>query len=207
VILKIDLQYFPTIISSSALFNSTSVEFALYDPWRKMSFRNRCIVAGANGAQSLTVPVLGGRGQRLSYREVRIDHRGNWQKKHWRTIFSAFGRAPFFEHYAPGLEALFGQRVEKLVDWNLVVLDWLAGALRLPLPRQVIPGTVAPGIDLADRIRPNNYADPGVGIPSPIYAQVFQDRLGFLPNLSTLDLLLCVGPNEAAAILTGNAAR
>ena len=165
-----------------------------------MSFRNRCIVAGANGPVALTVPVLGGREQRGSYGEVRIDHRGDWQKRHWRTLFSAYGRAPFFEHFKPGLESLFEHQIEKLADWNLLTLDWVARSLGLTLPDQIDSIIREPDLDLTDRIRPKGYADPGVGIRAPVYAQVFQDRFGFLPNLSVLDLLFCAGPSARALL-------
>jgi hypothetical protein len=165
-----------------------------------MSFRNRCIVAGANGPVALTVPVMGGREQRSQYVEVRIDYREDWQIRHWRTLFSAYGRAPFFEHYGPGLESLFGQRVDKISDWNLLALDWVAKSLGLSLPEQVDILSGEPDRNLSDRIRPKGYADPGVGIPSPVYAQVFQDRFGFLPNLSILDLLFCCGPGARSLL-------
>jgi hypothetical protein len=37
----------------------------------------------------------------------------------------------------------------------------------------------------------------------PIYQQVFEDRNGFLPGMSILDLLFCCGPN-AKALLKDN---
>jgi len=39
---------------------------------------------------------------------------------------------------------------------------------------------------------------PAEGFPK--YVQVFEDRNGFLPNLSILDLIFCTGP-EAALLL------
>lgn len=167
-----------------------------------MSFRNRCLVAGANGIQSLTVPVEGGREQKAIYKDIRIDEQADWRKRHWRTLFSAYGKAPFFEYYGSELEALFQVRKTFLVDWNLTVLDWLAVRLKIPMPEILELGgdlKVLPDLDLADRIRPSNYIG-GAGLTPPVYAQVFQERHGFLPNLSVLDMLLCLGPEAGRRI-------
>lgn len=169
-----------------------------------MTFRNRCLVATANGILTLTVPVEGGREQKAVYKDIRIDEREDWRKRHWRTLFSAYGKAPFFEYYGGDLEALFQVRKVHLVDWNLTVLDWLASRLKISLPLIVGPGTGLPAVDadldLADKIRPASYAGSIGGITPPVYPQVFQERHGFLPNLSVLDMLLCLGPEAGRVI-------
>ena len=169
-----------------------------------MSFRNRCLIAGGNGIQALTVPIEGGREQRAIYRDVRIDEREDWRKRHWRTLFSAYGKAPFFEHYGGGLEALFQERKTFLVDWNLTVLDWLSARLKVQLPELAVHeegiSTGPFDLDLADLIRPAHYTGTIGGLTPPTYTQVFQDRHGFLPNLSILDMLLCLGPEAGRRI-------
>ena len=127
--LLIELQYFPPIKSYSALIKSTDVYISLYENYQRRSFRNRCILSGANGLIPLTVPVAGGRNQKKVFSEVRIDYSTDWQQQHWRTIFSAYGKSPWFFHYAESLEKLYSQKVELLVDWNQVCLDWVNNAL------------------------------------------------------------------------------
>ena len=169
-----------------------------------MSFRNRCLVAGGNGIQALTVPINGGREQRAVYRDVRIDEQADWRKRHWRTLFSAYGKAPFFEHYGADLETLFQIRKTFLVDWNLAVLDWLTARLKLQMPELAGPGIIGgmalTDLDLTDRIRPARYTEPVGNLIPPSYPQVFQERHGFLPNLSVLDMLLCLGPEAGRQI-------
>ena len=168
-----------------------------------MSFRNRCLVAGANKVEVLTVPVQGGREQKAIYKDIRIDEREDWRRRHWRTLFSAYGKAPFFDHYGADLEALFRVRCTYLVDWNLLVLEWLSARLKTPMPNSLGPGLdpgESPDLELADCIKPSNYTEPVPGIQTPSYPQVFQERHGFLPNLSVLDMLLCLGPDAGRSL-------
>ena len=47
-------------------------------------------------------------------------------------------------------------------------------------------------LDYRDRWLPKNYAREEKAW-KPKYTQVFEDKFGFLPNLSVLDLLFCKG--------------
>ncbi len=127
--LVIELQYFPPVKSYSALIKSTNVFFSIYENYQRRSFRNRCILSGANGLISLTVPVAGGRNQKKVFSEVRIDYSSDWQQQHWRSVFSAYGKSPWFFHYADSLEKLYAQKVDLLVEWNQICLDWVNKAL------------------------------------------------------------------------------
>jgi hypothetical protein len=190
------------------------------------------VLATANGMQSLSIPVDGGRNQRALYRDIRIDYQGDWQIRHWRSIFSAYGKSPWFFQYADSLEAVYRHRDQFLVDWNVRCLHWVSSALRLPpgaplvlalgnpdagwgkhppdasavhppgLTRSPGPGIVreqGPVIDLSNQVTPANFQDARFG-PFPRYPQVFEERWGFLPNLSVLDLIFCCGPGAPALL-------
>ena len=47
--------------------------------------------------------------EKYSLAEVRIDYGQKWLNNHWRTIRSAYGKAPFFEHYCEDLEKVLVQ--------------------------------------------------------------------------------------------------
>jgi hypothetical protein len=51
---------------------------------------------------------------------------------HWRTIFSCYGKSPFFDYYSTDLEKLLGERHLYLFDLNLAALEWLREVLRFP---------------------------------------------------------------------------
>ncbi len=125
--IKIEIQYFMNIVSYSTLLKSLNIDFSLYDSYRKMSFRNRCVISTANGLLSLTVPILGGRSVRSPFSATRIDHSAPWQERHWRSIFSAYGNSPWFFHYGDSLELLFRRRETFLADWNQACFEWFDG--------------------------------------------------------------------------------
>ncbi|NDC77509.1 MAG: hypothetical protein EBZ67_06525 [Chitinophagia bacterium] len=185
------LHYFPNLVSYVSSLRDDVFDVVGAEPYRKMSFRNRCIIAAANGPLTLSIPIQGGRGVRTPYREVRICERQDWRGRHWKTIASAYGKAPWFFHYAEGLEVLFRTPHDRLMDWNLACLVWVDRSLGLKdVERKVC---MAPSTSLSvDLITPQDYKDPVHG-PFPAYFQLFEEKHGFLPNLSILDFVMCVG--------------
>lgn len=164
------------------------------EPFRKMTWRNRYRIATANGPLLLSIPVTGGRTLKTPFNEVMIDPKQDWQKQHWRSLFSAYGRAPFFEYYGPALEKLIHQPKEKLIDFNLAALQWIRKELRLTTSFSI--GNESPA-DLS--LMHQTFAEDASTL---VYGQVFEDRHGFLPNLSILDLLMNEGPAAKGLLLS-----
>ncbi|TAG99331.1 MAG: hypothetical protein EAZ17_08415 [Sphingobacteriales bacterium] len=190
--LFIESQYFPCVTVSKILSKKTHIGILLCEPFRKMSFQNRCIIPTANGLVGLSVPLVGGRGNRLPMGQVRIDNKQRWQTTHWRTITSAYNRSPFFEFYAHSLETMFHTPVEFLHEWNGLVFSWLTDQLKLSLFVENI-NMISDGHRL-DQPLPSNYQEERFVAGLPVYQQVFQERHGFTPNVSSMDLLFCTGP-------------
>jgi hypothetical protein len=170
-----------------------------------MSFRNRCLIAGANGIISLSVPLQHGRNQQSQMNEVRIARSEDWQARHWKSIQSAYNRSPFFDHYRDELESLFQLKFELLMDWDLECLKWTKEKLRWPaeirLTERREPGSETElWQDLRNKVLPKNHQDF-----TPVkYRQVFEEKTGFLPNLSILDLLFNLG-KQAGNLLNNGA--
>src|SRR3954454_23722404 len=104
--LVIDLQTFPCINYIRKLILEKHIKLDKYESFQKMSFRNRYVIAGANGIQSLTIPLVGGREQKKLIREVCIDNTTDWKTKHWGSLLSAYSKAPFFEYYSQEIKNL-----------------------------------------------------------------------------------------------------
>jgi len=193
-----DIQYFSPIVWYLKLNNISNCIFDPYEPFRKMSFRNRCTLLGPNGPVNLSIPLIGGRGQKREMKEVRISTTERWQIRHWRTLTSCYNHSPWFEYFRDELDILYTRPFTFLMDWNLTCFHWVADKMSIPTPISLLSAPLPP--------------DPGSGwddwrgylMPATLhgnfpvvhrYPQVFEDRFGFVPHLSILDLLFCMGPS------------
>ncbi len=192
-ILLIDLQYFANVnwYKKAGLYKY--IIFTESDRHVKMSFRNRLWLSGADGLLCLSIPLEASRNEKQLYKDVRIAP-GNWAISHFRTITSCYNRSPWFEYYRDELAVLYATPQRFLWDWNLACFNWLNQ--HLPSPGGYYP----PGstrrvkeIDARNYFRPGNKAE-WLGGDTVKYTQVFEDRVGFIPGLSILDLLFCEGP-------------
>ncbi|MCK7553874.1 WbqC family protein [Chitinophaga sedimenti] len=192
----VDSQYFGSIEYYKTLIDCDILQIERYEHYQKVSFRNRCYIAGPNGRILLSVPLVKGKNQRTTMKDVRISDAENWQALHWKTLVSAYRRSPWFEYFEGELQSLYEKKFEYLLDWNMACSDWVNE--RIGFERTVIftdsyqdRGTVKNAVDLRDQLTPPGDQDENAGIEN--YTQVFQERVGFLRNLSILDLLFCEG--------------
>ncbi len=168
--------------------------FEQCETWVKQSFRNRCQIAGGEGIIDLSIPLAGGRDQKRLTRDARVAGGWRWQAQHWKTIVSCYNRSPWFEYYRDSLEALFQQRADFLIDWNLRCFEWSLRALGMSKTialTERYQDSYGPeeGTDWRGKIVPKHRGE----WPALPYRQVFEERTGFIPNLSILDLLFCEG--------------
>ena len=186
------------------LFAADCVTGERHDHYVKQTYRNRCVIAGPSGPLALTIPVEGSTSPHRATCDVRISDHGNWRHQHWTALVSAYESSPFFEFYADDLRPHYERRYDYLVDFNealqRTMCDLLDLCPHIRLTERYVEAP-APGVaDFRERIRPKlPYADDETFAPVPYY-QVFAQRLGFLPNLSIVDLLFNMGP-EARLVL------
>ena len=211
--LIIEVQYFPPIEYFKQLFQFPHVVIEAHENYQKGSYRNRCHIANSTGIQVLSVPLRKGKNAKQPIREVAIAYDMDWQKQHWQSIRTAYGSAPFWEHYAPQLEPFFLKKWDYLFDLNIAILETFLKILKLKntvnvsfstdyeinfTTKEIIDtpsGVRQDGVDLRNKILHNKSDFQGEK-----YAQLFQERTGFLPNLSILDLVFCTGPQALTVI-------
>ena len=181
---------FPPISWWAVVLNAGAVVFDPAEHFQKMTHRNRYDISGANNNIKLSVPLVNGRNQRVPMSEVLIYHRDRWQTQHWRTLVSVYKRTPYFDHYSPGLQSLFEKQFTTLVDFNKATLLWAKQQLKMKFEEQEADSFI--------KTYPPEVLDLRFGKPHqvtfPHYYQVFEERIGFLPDLSILDLLFSEGP-------------
>src|SRR5579871_500006 len=191
-----DIQYFPSVIFYKNSYNFSHIIIEQCETWQKMSFRNRCQIAGAEGVIDLSIPLVNGRDQKSFIRDVRIADHLPWQDSHWKTIVSCYNRSPWFEYYRDDLESLFTRQDKFLWDWNWACLEWVFKAFKIKVPKGQTSAYQEhyPGADYLDwrgKFMPKSRL--GETLTPFRYQQVFEERIGFQPNLSVLDLLFCAG--------------
>lgn len=179
------------------LANADEVLLEQHEFYVKQSYRNRCVIATANGLMDLTIPVEKFENGKTRIRDVRISYHGNWQLQHWRSIASAYNSSPFFEYYMDDLIVFYEKRWNFLWDFNVEIQQKILELIDL---QPIIRLTEIYSKDLSDKIKDlRSVIHPKkklVSEPTQLYYQVFVHKYGFQPNLSVLDLLLNMG-NEA----------
>ena len=172
-----------------------------YDHYQKQTYRNRCTIASPSGPLALTVPTVKPRTLKCFTRDIRISDHGNWRHLHWNALESAYNHTPFFEYYKDDFRPFYEQRYEFLTDFNEALCRLVCSLIDFsPSLERTADYMVQPPPDTDDfreRIHPKKdfrTEDPAFQ-PCPYY-QVFQEKLGFLPNLSIIDLLFNMGPES-----------
>lgn len=167
-----------------------------HDNFRKQTYRNRCVIATANGTQALTIPVENTAGGKCLMRDVRVSDHGNWRRLHWNALATAYGDSPFFDYYADDLYPMYVRKYDFLLDFNMEMTRLLCQLLDVrPQVELTTAYTAEAENDFRDVIRPKHPVTDDGFVPRRYY-QVHGAARGFIPNLSVLDLLFNMG-NEA----------
>jgi hypothetical protein len=197
--------YFASIRYFSKLVNYPEILIEQHENFIKQTYRNRTIILGANGPISLIVPVEKGREKKIKIKDLRISYNEEWQRNHWRTIFSAYNSSPFFEYYAEDLEPFFLKKHDFLFDFNQQITETLLeileiqGELTYTEDFEKKPETF---LNFREAFSPKTHRiadDPNFTAKS--YTQVFADKFGFVPDLSILDLLFNEGPSAQSVLM------
>lgn len=191
----------------SKLFRGDEIIIDQHEHYRKQTWRNRARIIAANGIQDLVVPVHAP--NHTPMHEVKINYSGAWQRQHWQSIRSAYGKSPFFEFYADYFSPFYeNKKPEKLVELND---EMLKTTLRLLKIKKEISFTAEfiteyeDTDDLRDEISPKHDFLQDKNFHPEGYQQVFEERHGFIPNLSIIDLLCCTGPQAGEILRASNA--
>nr|NQU90939.1 WbqC family protein [Bacteroidota bacterium] len=188
----ISTAYLPSIQYFSYLMAADEVWIEQYETYPKQTFRNRCEIYSANGKLALTIPVVKVDGNHTKTRDIIISNHQNWQTMHWRAIDAAYANSPFFLYYKDDLEPFFHRPYKNLLDMNhqllIALLEILHIKKTIPYTTEFVKSPVGV-LDLRNEISPKVKTKY---VFKPYY-QVFEEKFGFIPGLSMLDLLFNVG--------------
>ncbi|MEQ9593272.1 MAG: WbqC family protein [Cyclobacteriaceae bacterium] len=192
----IEIHYLPSIEYFCLLLLHREIVIEKHENYQKQTYRNRCYINTANGTQALTVPITEKHGKVL-IKDARIDHSMNWVNTHWRAILSAYGKSPFFEHYADELQDILYSKEIFLYDLDHKLLSFclqrLGVSIVLTESTEYQKTVLDEVTDFRSTITPKiPFFERSFYEPAP-YIQVFGSK--FVTNLSLMDLLFCEGPN------------
>ncbi|MDR1406241.1 MAG: WbqC family protein [Prevotellaceae bacterium] len=196
---KLSTAYWAPIQYYAKLVSASLVLLEQHEHYLKQTYRNRCRIAGANGALQMTVPVVKRHGEKMPIREVRIDYSEAWQRHHWRAFESAYRSSPFFAYYADDIRPFYEKKETFLFDLNEKILRTVCELLDIKTAIGYTEQFCLPGGHPADyrySITPKTSCSSHAGFCRQTYYQVFAAAHSFLPNLSILDLLCNEGPHS-----------
>ncbi len=195
--------YFGPIQYYARLIQDKSVVIEKFEHYSKQSYRNRCLIMGANGIQSLVVPVKKPNGNKTLMKDIRLDYAMKWQKNHLKSIESAYKNAAFYEFYSDEFKSVLTKKFQFIIDLNMeiiqIALKHLDHKKNIEFSDHYIESNETYQ-DFRDSIHPKKSLNLDTQFKSPEYIQAFSEKLGFIPNLSILDLIFNTGP-EAFSIL------
>lgn len=191
-------SYLAPVQYYSKLYMADDVIIEHHDNYVKQTYRNRCVIAGANGPLPLTIPVEKPDAPKAPMRDIRISDHGNWRHLHWNALVSAYRTTPFFEYYEDDFRPFYEERWEFLVDFNEALRQKVCELIDLE-PKVSFTDEFARNVpdecDFRDNISPKYRGTDDNYVPCEYY-QVFASRHGFTPNLSIVDLLFNMGPES-----------
>lgn len=200
--------------------------FVIYDDvqYDKHGWRNRNRIKTANGIQWLTVPVHVSLKEPCLIKDVEIDNRQSWRKKHLLSIRQNYMKAPWYKDYIGIFEEAYSREWKYLVDIDMYFIEGLVESLGIRGKKIIRSSSLDLEGDRIERLikicktfsadtfyegtAGRDYIDElvftrqGIAVlfqdyVHPVYKQLYGE---FIPYLSVIDLLFNHG-KESLAIL------
>lgn len=188
--------YFAPISQYMAIANTKEVIFEVDDNYQKQTYRNRCYIYGPNGKQLLNIPTKHlTSSSKKKTKDTLVDQSGPWQIQHLKSIQIAYRNSPFFEFYEDDLLPILTKNYKYLLDLNIETHLFITDALQID--NSFKKSQTYEENPLND-FRYLANAKQELSIQFDSYIQMFDDKFGFIPNLSILDLLFMEGPNSSS---------
>jgi hypothetical protein len=186
-------SYFPSISHFVAIAQSDKVTFEIEDNFQKQTNRNRTYIYSPNGIQLLNIPIKHSKLYHQKTKDIKIEPEFDWQKQHFKSLEAAYRSSPFFEFFEDDLLPIFQKKHTFLMDLNLEAFEIVCKCLRMKIEFDKTTEYFHE-IDNS-QIKDFRYLVNGKKDISVFetYTQVFDDKYGFLNNLSILDLLFNEG--------------
>jgi hypothetical protein len=191
----VSTAYFPPIEYFSLILQADEVYVEKEENYVKQSYRNRCYILSAHGAQVLTVPVYQGSVHKTSIKDISIDYSKRWQQVHLRAFKASYSSSPYYEFYAEIFEKIILRNHVFLLDLNMELTMAVFTVLKISKALSYTTDFKSIGSienDFRYKIAPKKESH----FQGKEYIQVFNNGNGFTSGLSILDLIFNIGPDS-----------
>ncbi|WP_439132668.1 WbqC family protein [Polaribacter sp.] len=186
--------YFSPISQYAEIVHADEVVFEVEDNFQKQSYRNRCYIYNSNGKQLLSIPVKHPlKNQRKATKDTLVENNVAWQDQHFKSLQVAYRTSPFFDFLEDDIANIFYKKYKYLLDVNIDTHLFIMDTLQLNLDYTKTSTYQPKNIENDFRVLADRKHAPKKQFDK--YTQMFDDKHGFIPNLSILDLLFMEGPN------------
>lgn len=183
--------YFPSISHFVAMVKADSITFEVEDNFQKQTNRNRMYIYSPNGQQLLNIPVKHSSNPHQKFKDTKIEHAFDWQKQHFKSLEAAYRTSPFFEYFEDDIRPLFEKKHNFMMDLNFQTMEIVTDCLGIDFNYEKTSEYFHETTDFKDfRYLVNGKKDTS---KFEAYTQVFEEKHGFINNLSILDLLFNEG--------------
>jgi hypothetical protein len=190
-------SYFSPISQYTEIVKASEIVFEIEDNFQKQTYRNRCYIFNSNGKQLLSIPVKHPeKDSRKKTKDTLVENDFPWQDQHFKSLQASYRVSPYFEFFEDDLMPIFTKKYKYLHDVNIDTFLFVADALELnpsfsKTAKYKLEETANDFRFLTDKnYQPKNEFKP--------YKQMFDEKHGFIQNLSILDLLFMEGPNAVS---------
>ena len=193
--------YLPNVVYFAWICSQKKVSFISNSHFQKQTFRSRTTIYGSNGKLNLTIPVVHKKEKDyILENRVEIAYNEAWQKQHWNSICSCYGSSPYFEYYEKDYSSFYHERITHLFSLNLKIIKKTMQLLEIPFNFNIVEWNDQKMERMDDLI--NSKKIPQIN--QTRYNQVFENKMGFIPNLNILDVIFNLGPNASEYIKKAN---
>lgn len=189
------LFYLPNVefFKNLLVFKNQVILIEQKEHYPKQTFRNRTSIASPNGRLDLTVPIKKGSEKQTIFKDIKISNEDRWQRIHWLSLETSYRSSAYFEFYEDAFLPFYQKKYDFLFDYNLELLDVVLKLIKMPVEFDLTTSyekSYDSLIDYREAAAPNKPTD----YQNKKYYQVFEDKNGYLNNISILDLLFNQGP-------------
>ncbi len=174
------------------MVHADTITFEVEDNFQKQTNRNRMYIYGPNGIQLLNIPLKHNKEQsHQKFKDVKIETAFDWQKQHFKSLEAAYRTSPFFEYFEDDIRPVFEKQHTYMMDLNFQIMEIITECLGMDFSYDKTTEYFHEVDNVKDyRHLANGKKDTSSFEP---YTQVFEEKHGYINNLSILDLLFNEG--------------